>query len=346
MNIRSGFKITVVLVLCAVCMFSVPFGAVALPAKITDTGVQVRDPYILEYDGVYYMYGSHLVKDGYGCVYSTDLNTWSEPVKVYAPEGKCDGFEDWWAPECHFYEDAFYLFASYRSASSGKHGTAVFRASDPLGPFEIISDGHVTPKDHDSIDGTLYVDDSGQPWMVYVDEWTTGEGGIGNMMAAKLSDDLTAFVSEPILLFRATEGRHGAAFVTDGPFLYRTKNGRLLMLWSNFDKNGYCVLVAFSSNGEVDGTWRQQPGTLYTKTKRHADGGHGMLFTMPDGALTLSIHSPNYSSEDDPTTAVFVPVDDIGDTLVLKEKDNIFVRVFYRCYFAMIRLTDWFESMK
>ena len=323
------------------------FGAQALAADktgIADTGVRVRDPYVLEHEGTYYMYGTGLAWGGYGCVYSTDLQSWSDPVKVYEPQGACDGEGDWWAPECHEYQGNFYLFATYRSAATGKRGVAIFRSADPLGPFEIITDGHVTPKDHDAIDGTLYVDENGQPWMVYVGEWTSNEDGIGDMMAAKLSDDLTSFISEPILLFRATDAPWATGNITDGPFLYKTKNGRLLMLWSNGDKGGYCVGIAYSSNGRIDGKWRQQPWELYKKTMTRADGGHGMLFTSPDGTLTLSIHSPNSSTEEDPTTAVFIPVSDTGDTLVTKDRENLFMRAFCRLYFRLMKLADFFES--
>ncbi len=344
-NLRKAIKNAAALLLCAVCMFSASFGVILSAAENADTGVQVRDPYVLEYGGVYYMYGTGLKWSGYGCVYSTDLKTWSDPVQVCEPAGSCDGVGDWWAPECHFYNGAFYLFASYLSAASDKRGVAIFRASDPLGPFEIITDGHVTPKDRDAIDGTLYVDENGQPWMVYVGEWTSNEDGIGDMMAAKLSDDLTKFISEPIMLFRATDGGRRSGNITDGPFLYKTKSGRLLMLWSNIDNGGYCVRIAFSSNGKVDGKWRQQPGALYEQTKQQADGGHGMLFRAPDGTLTLSIHSPNFGSEDKPTTAVFVPVDDIGDTLVAKDENNCFVRMFYRFYYVLINLEDVFASL-
>ena len=318
----------------------------ALAAEVSDTGVRVRDPFVLEHDGTYYMYGTGLAWGGYGCVYSTDLQTWSEPVRVYAPQGACDGEGDWWAPECHAYQGNFYLFATYRSAASGKRGVAIFRASDPLGPFEIITDGHVTPKDRDAIDGTLYVDESGQPWMVYVGEWTSNEDGVGDMMAAKLSDDLTEFVSEPVLLFRGTDAKWAKGKFTDGPFLYKTKNGRLLMLWSNNDKGGYCVGVAYSSNGRIDGRWSQLPQPLYKATKKNADGGHGMLFTAPDGTLTLSIHSPNFGTEDDPTTAVFVPVADIGETLVLKENDNVLTRIAFRFWFLFMRLADAFTRVR
>ena len=315
---------------CVIVILSLTTGA---EADIVDTGIEVRDPYVLEYEGTYYMYGTGLALEGYGCVYSPDLKEWSDPVTVFAPDTDFDGISEWWAPECHFYKGAFYLFASYHSAASDKRGTAVFRADNPLGPFEIISDGHITPKERDCIDGTLYVDEDGQPWMVYVGEWTSNEDGIGDMMAAKLSDDLSSFISDPVLLFRGSDLRKRKSNITDGPSLYKTKNGRLLMLWSNFDMNGYSVQIACSSNGRIDGTWRQQPGALFTKTKRHDDGGHGMLFTAPDGQLTLSLHAPNFASEENPTTALLVPVVDIGDTLVSQESNNILVRLFYRVYY-------------
>lgn len=342
---KTGYvkKITAALLGAAVAVAS--FSASALAADVTDTGVQVRDPYVLEHEGTYYLYGTGLAWGGYGCVYSTDLRNWSAPVKVYEPQGACDGEGDWWAPECHEYQGNFYLFASYRSAATGKRGVGIFRASDPLGPFEIITDGHITPKDHDAIDGTLYVDENGQPWMVYVGEWTSNEDGVGDMMAARLSADLTEFVSEPVLLFRGTDAKWAKGKFTDGPFLYKTKNGRLLMLWSANDKGGYCVGIAYSSNGKIDGKWRQQPRELYKATKKTADGGHGMLFTSPDGTLTLSIHSPNYGTEDDPTTAVFVPVTDIGDTLVTKDRDNLFIRLYYRFYFTFMKLADVFDKI-
>ena len=336
---------TAALLLGAVLALSV-FPGAALAADVTDSGVRVRDPYVLAYDGAYYMYGTGLAWNGYGCVYSTDLKNWSDPTRIYTPPEGFDGDGDWWAPECHYFNGNFYLFATYHSSVSGKRGVAIFRAADPLGPFEIITDGHVTPKDRDAIDGTLYVDEAGQPWMVYVGEWTSNEDGVGDMMAAKLSGDLTTFISEPILLFRGTDARWAKGKFTDGPFLYKTKNGRLLMLWSANDEGGYCVGIAYSSNGRIDGRWRQQPQPLYKADKKTADGGHGMLFTAPDGTLTLSIHSPNESTEGNPTTAVFVPVADIGETLVTKDKDNLLVRLYYRFYYTFMKLAGVFDNIR
>ena len=43
-------------------------------------------------------------------------------------------------------------------------------------------------------------------------------------------------------------------------------------------------------------------------------------------APALSIHSPNTAGENNPTTALFVPVDDIGDMLIEKDHNGLFTR--------------------
>ena len=60
-----------------------------------------------------------------------------------------------------------------------------------------------------------------------------------------------------------------------------------------------------------------------------------MIFTGSDGELLLSIHSPNNSTEALPTKAVFAELDDIGCTVILKENNNFFVRIFYKFYYMI-----------
>ncbi len=282
------------------------FGVFMLPAEAfgakANNGVDIndlwiRDPFILLSEGTYYLYGTvALGKNGYGCYTSTDLKTWYGPYCVFdadAEEG-FDGAGDYWAAECHEYNGSFYLFASYRSKETGYRGTSVFKAASPLGPFKEISDGHITPHGTDSIDGTLYIED-GVPYMVYVQEHTSDPNHIGGMAYARLSEDLSHFVSEPVTIFKANSPFWADSdnSVTDGPFLYRTKSGELIMLWSTFD-SGYIVATAFSSNGKIDGKWRHNSRALYRRNDDNKnDGGHAMLFTDKDGRLLLSMHSPN-----------------------------------------------------
>lgn len=308
---------------------------VVYPNKTED--IRIRDPYVLVYEGKYYMYGTGLAGEGYGCVISEDLENWSEPVQVFAPYDGFDGNGCYWAPECHYYNGSFYLFATYHSSVTGFRGTAVFKSDSPTGSFELISDGHVTPKNRDCIDGTLYIDGDGQPWMVYVNEWTTCEGEEGEMAAAKLSDELDELISEPIVLFKAKEPLWTNGSVTDGPCMYRTSSGKLIMLWSNVCDDGYAVGISYSDNGEIDGNWYHQPFTLYTGNMYFEnDGGHPMIFTDLNGVDKILMHSPNSSGDDYHETAVFYEFEDTGDTVILKTEFTGFKKIFYEIRNCMI----------
>ena len=299
----------------------------------------IRDPFVLNFEGKYYMYGTGAAGKGYGCYVSEDLENWSGPYTVFSADSEdgFDGIKDFWAPECHYYNGSFYLFATYFSSETQHRGTAVFKSESPLGPFKLHSSGHITPKYRDCIDGTLYVDDDGQPWIVYVNEWTSNKDEIGTMAVSKLSSDLSFRMGEPKEIFRADRHLWTDSKVTDGPFLYKTSEGRLIMIWSNSAKSGgYAVGIAYSDNGKVDGNWHHEPFALYKKDKAHSlDGGHGMLFKTNDGKFMMSIHSPNDSSVAR-TTAVFLPVEDYGYSIKLSEDggfvktlQTIITKIFY-----------------
>lgn len=277
---------------------------------------QLRDPCILEENGVYYAYGT-------GWVYYKNTSgyldgDWSGPYDACEVPADCAG--DKWAPEVHKYNGAYYMLTTYRSAKTGHRGCTVMKSDTPEGPFKEISSGHVTPLDWDSIDGTLYIDKDGQPWMVFVHEWTSTDDKVGRFAAAKFSDDLTSLVSEPIELFRADAPSWSTNNVTDGCWMYTTKDGELLMLWSNWDKYGYCVGIARSKSGDIAGPWTQDEDMLYSRVMKNVtndyDGGHSMIFKTPSGQMYLALHSPNSSSAGRPETPIFVPIKEENGTLV------------------------------
>lgn len=326
---------------------SVIFGCISIWASaeneypIKKENLRIRDPFVLVHDGKYYMYGTCLSKgEGYGCCVSEDLENWSYPIQVYIPHKSFDGCGDYWAPECHYYNGSFYLFATYKSEASGKRGVGIFKSSSPLGPFSPVGDGHITPKDIDCIDGTLYIDEEGQPWMVYVNEWTSQPDENGEMAAAKLNKDLSSFISEPIVLFRSNGHVWTKGNVTDGCFMHRSSEGKLIMLWSNFARSGgYAVGMAVSDNGRIDGNWLHAPQAFYCESRNSVEGGHPMLFTTLDGQLMMAIHSPNTEKDGVFETAQFIPVEDIGDTITMK--DSFFSRIYsfiLNIYYKLISL--------
>lgn len=282
---------------------------------ITVDGIALRDPCVILHDGVYYMYGTW-----WQCYKNTTGNLQSGWEKVndvvVFPE---DAYTDYWAPEVHEYKGKFYMFTTYRSSKNDKRGCAIFRANSPEGPFELISDGHVTPSDRNCIDGTLYVDENGQPWMMFVLEWV--DTGMGGMACAKLSDDLTHFISEPVKLFDADAPEWTSHYVTDGPWLYKCEDGGLLMIWSNNGANGYSVGIAHSQTGLITGPWEQEKDVFFpVGNHTKYDGGHGMIFYDIDGNMWMSIHSPNSAQTNRPETPVFIPIREENGTLVFDDR--------------------------
>ena len=260
--------------------------------------INIRDPFVLVHGGKYYLYGTRGETcwgpaDGFDVYVGQDLKNWEGPIVCFHNDGSFWADRNYWAPEVHCVNGAFYMFASFKS-DSRRRGTAILRALSPLGPFEPWSEGPVTPEDWECLDGTFYASPDGTPYMVFCHEWVQAEDG--EIHAMKLTKDLRAPAGEPFLLFRASEApwcrqvHHSSGldgYVTDGPFLWRKEDGTLLCLWSGFSETGYAQGLAVSDNGDIDGHFTQLP-PLFPE-----DGGHGMLFRTLEGELLLALHSPN-----------------------------------------------------
>ena len=277
--------------------------------------IHIRDPFILLEGGRYYLYGSRGNEawgkaTGLDVYESDDLVSWSGPSVVFTPPEGFWADMHFWAPEVHQYHGKFYMFVSFKSETACR-GTQILVADTPKGPFTLHSDGPVTPRDWECLDGTLYIDRDGKPYMVFCHEWLQVRDG--EMCAVRLSDDLKQAVGEPFLLFRASEPdwalKDKTEFVTDGSWMYRTACGKLLMLWSSSAANGYVEAIAYSDNGDVTGRWQHQKQLLFDQ-----DGGHGMIFTSKEGKLFFILHNPNNSPMERP---VILPLEERDGTLAV-----------------------------
>lgn len=286
---------------------------------------QLRDPFVLAENGKYYMYGTLPAGEdwdgtGWGCYISDgDLTKWKKCEKqvVINPEN-C--VKNRWAPEVHKYKGKYYMFTTYYSSLTERRGCTILKSDSPEGPFVEITNGHITPPEWDAIDGTFYLDEDNLPWMIFVHEWTSTDDNVGRMSVARLSEDLTHFISGPVDIFRADEPEWAANGVTDGCFMYKTADNRLLMIWSNFDKDGYCVAIAKSDNGKPDGKWSHNKELLFSRSiSGDMDGGHGMIFTAFDGQKYLSVHSPNNPEGDNLESPIFIPLEEENGDLVIKK---------------------------
>ena len=277
--------------------------------------INIRDPFVLVKDGIYYLYGTRAANfgratAGFDVYKSTDLENWSEPVQCFDSEKYGLNREVNWAPEVHEYKGAYYLFATF-TQENGLRGTYILRSDSPEGPFAPHSGGVVTPDGWECLDGTLYVED-GKPYIVFCHEHTQIIDG--TICYMPLTDDLKAPAGEAVTLFAGSEPYYveqsisDGHYVTDGPFMYRSKTGELFMIWSTFPRGEYAECVVKFEDGSIKNLFEHLVPLI------DDDGGHGMIFKADD-KLYLTFHSPNTSGSEHP---FFVEIEDCGDSLKLK----------------------------
>lgn len=296
-----------------------------------------HDPFVLAHrpTGRYHLYTATKGQPRVEVWTSADLLTWHGPTTVFeVPDGGwADANRGPWAPEVHEHDGRFYLFTTLHDPAralppvsdgstsftatdgSGRHSfapsaraTMIAVADSPLGPFELLdADRPVTDPDLMTLDGTLFVDPAGQPWLVYAHEWVQVLDG--TIEAVPLSPDLRTTAGPTMLLLRGSVGadlspgvpgtRTTLPYVTDGPQLRRLPGGALAMLWSTYRRapgtggadgvparNEYVQTWALSRSGELGGPWEQRDVLV------GGNAGHGMLVETFDGELLLVLHRP------------------------------------------------------
>jgi len=300
--------------------------------------MSMSDPYIFadKATKTYYLTGSG------GCIYkSKDLKNWMGPYGAYDVTGTwMEGINFVAAAEIHQVNGKYYYAASFgdrkelvdvvpRRYNVYRHQTMILESDKVDGPYKLKNPDpnyDYLPHSWDIIDGSIWFE-NGTPYFVFVHEWM--QTFDGTMEYVKLSPDLSKTISEPVMLFRGSEapwalemvgngemtyGLKLPGWVTDGPEVFRTKTGKLGMLWSSWGAHRYVQGVAYSESGTIDGPWIQEKQGF-----KDDNSGHGMLFTTFEGKRLLSIH---HSEGDGPRKPQLYEIDDSGDKLVLGARYN------------------------
>lgn len=268
--------------------------------------IRIRDPYILPYNGMYYMYGTNSEwesEDVLYVYYGTDLENWCGRKEIFRlTDDILWAKGELWAPEVNIYNDKFYMFLSILG-KHGLRGTQIFVCDTPDGTFVPLSDKPATPFDKSCIDATLYVEGD-TPYIVYSADWPDNYNEdkkcyIGEIWAVELTKDLKYQASEPFCLFKSDEspassiapaiheymGKEVVRYGSDAPFITKMTNGNLFLTWSPIPDLNYIVAAAISENG-IRGEWKHV-GNIFDN-----NGGHAMFFEDFDGNKKMCIHYP------------------------------------------------------
>src|SRR5699024_8255776 len=116
-------------------------------------------------DGVYYLYGTHTVNEGFVVYTSRNLKDWKGPA------GAEDGFAlrkedvygkgDFWAPQIFEYHDTFYM------AYTANEHIAIAKSDSPLGPFTQKVKKPLI-KNIKNIDPYVFIGENGEKYLYHV----------------------------------------------------------------------------------------------------------------------------------------------------------------------------------
>jgi hypothetical protein len=294
--------------------------------------IRLSDPFIMadKNTSMYYMTGTG------GMLWkSKDLRKWTGPYQVVKTDttswmGKRPMI---WAAELHYYQGRYYYFATFTNRDIKidtvkgnvieRRACHVLVSDRPEGPYIPFGDSIYLPANKPTLDATLWVDKDNKPYMIYCHEWLQNWNGTVEKIALK--PGLAGTTGPGKILFRAGESpwskeRQADSSivpnkVTDGPWVFRTKTGRLGMLWTSWMFDVYAQGVAYSQSGTLDGPWVQEKELITPPNY-----GHGMLFSTFDGQVLMSIHSHKNVNGRYVRIPTLFRVDDSGDRIIVGQR--------------------------
>jgi beta-xylosidase len=263
---------------------------------------------------------------------SKDLKLWDGPFRVTKTDPR-----SWmgprpmiWAAELHAYKGKYYYFATFTNRDVKidtvkgnvieRRASHVLVSDQPDGPYVPMHDATYLPANKPTLDGTFWVDKDGKPYMIYCYEWL--QNWNGTIEKIELKPDLSGSVGIGKVLFRASDspwsrekdenGNVRPNKVTDGPYVFRTQNGRLGMIWTSWVYDVYTQGVAYSKSGTLNGPWVQEKEPITPP-----NFGHGMLFRTLQGKLLMAVHSHQNINGKYRRIPHLFEIDDSGDKLVV-----------------------------
>lgn len=256
----------------------------------------MRDPFMFVENDVAYLIGTTDEQAWGGKAFgflgykSNDLTNFEGPFVLFKNNDEFWADEQFWAPEMHKINGKYCIFATF--FKNGKHrASQVLTCDTPFGEYKPLSKPF-TPEDWDCLDATYY-EENGHKYAIFCHEWLQVHDG--EICCGELDETLTSLKNIKTL-FKGSDakwtrsfkcGEYDKNYVTDGPFIYKTKENRLLMLWSSVtDNEDYALGIAYSDNG-IMGDWKQFDEPLFKK-----DGGHGMVFNFKNRKY-LILHTSN-----------------------------------------------------
>ena len=283
------------------------FFTIASPAYGNDRGctrpgqLMLADPYILEHEGWYYIYGTEDA-DGIVVYRSRDLKNWSRrcgKAKKSLALHKDDvwGNRMFWAPEVYKHGDRFIM-----TYSSEEH-ICCAEADSPCGPFTQKVQRPYLP-DEKGIDASIFTDDDGKAYIYWV---RFDRGNI--IWVAELSSDLMEIKRETARkLIECEEGTWEKRMgnIAEGPLVIKHK-GKYYLTYSCNDYRSQDYAVGFAVADHPMGPYkRHKSNPVLHRHCGYAGTGHHAILRKGK-RLYMVYHAHNSHNKVAPRQTLIAP---------------------------------------
>lgn len=264
----------------------------------------LADPFLMYYNGVYYLYGTTEVSeqpknlndfstsdidlDGIYVYTSNDLLNWKKEG-LCLKKGDVIGEKWFWAPEVAHYKGKFYM------AYAAEEHIAIAVADSPLGPFKQQEKKWLP--EAPGIDGHFFFDDDGTPYFYYV-----GFNEGNRIYVATLTDDLLHIKQDYGEIIRAEDcypWECKDCFVAEGPFVVKHNGTYFLTYSANHTRSPeYAVGCAISKSPTGPFVKYEGNPILHKNKDFRGVGHHSFCFVPGKEHFLCSFHCHNPNGED------------------------------------------------
>jgi beta-xylosidase len=267
------------------------------------TPIQMGDPFVIQHDGRYYLFGTNASNTGFKFWESADLVHWTPKDWAYQETDDSWAKSHYWAPEVKEYRGKFYMTYSAmpKRTDTPRLLIALAVSDKPAGPYE---DLHAPWFDfgYSAIDGHIFVDDGGKPYLYFSRNGVQDGYSFGIIYGVALADDLSNPVGEAVKLIEADQPwekvRYAENRCNEGAFVLKHE-GRYYMTYSANHTGFPHYGIGYATADKPLGPWvksQENPIAATNPDVGVSGPGHSCVTRSPDGKETFIV----YHSHADP----------------------------------------------
>lgn len=265
----------------------------------------IGDPFVLLYEGRYYMYATG-APDGFLYWVSDDMKSWQKGGYCYSNSPWA--YECFWAPEVFLVNGKFYMFYTARWSKNNSLRIGLAVADRPEGPFKDLKDEPFFDFGYAAIDATLLIDEDGKYYVYYSRDCSENViNGVhtSEIYGMQISPDFKKIIGEPKKLTtpdQPYEQFSGPEWLwNEGPFVIKRAGKYLLNYSTNFYASKHYSLGVATSDSPL-GEFKKYKAPVLTFEHCESDfsgPGHNCIFTGKDGKLYTAFHI--HTNEESPS---------------------------------------------